>query len=851
MADREVIHRNRRIPRRTVLQAAVVGGIAAVALPATARAADPVPIVVSGAARAVILVPPSAPALVNEAANELATYVQKSTGEMLPIMTEAQLLGSGTQYNGYARIYVGFVGAESDPTIPSALTGLDGDGYVIRTFGNTVTIIGPTVDGTRFGAVEFLERFVGVRWLMPTAIGDDVPTTANLTVPVSNLRIAPVYTSRQVSGVTTGPGLADKSAWLTRNRMHGRISFHHSLHSMFPPSLFATSHPEYYPILSGVRYIPQSDPATVYKRTGWQPSFSEPGTVDVAVQYILDFFDSSPSAASFSLGINDSGGFSEADPNDPGGLNSQGYVGKSGVYYAWVNDVVSQVVAAGHGDKKFGLLAYTNVADPPATAGFTLDPHVVPFFTRDRYGWVDPVYEQEEHAALATWNVVATQVAWYDYLYGAPYAVPRVFPHQMAETYAYGAAQDVRAAYAEVYPNWGEGAKPWLFLKLLWNPNQNVDTLLDEWYLRAVGSAAAPYLKQYYQAWETFWTQTVPSTLWFADGRDRVYFPFNEPSYLAAVTPALITQTNNLMASVVSQSATASTAQKQRVAMLNTANSYYQASAQSYPRMVAAPTTSAAALAVLDGLTAAWEGYEERKALLASFATDPLLYQHLKLADWIPWHPSQMWGVVDYCRANEPSGGTVRNRLQTDSTGSSIQAIRDFSTLALQLVAGTASQLMANPSFETASGAGAANWGLWVSSTGSLVRTTAQKRTGTASIVAHLLVRGGPAQSVPVSLGLFAARTYVFAPSGSQWNGTVQFALNLFDANNVQIGAPRGEAIPVAPLAGSWKAVDGMFDIPAAISGKTVVEAQVVVILDNFGADPDVYLDDVTAYQAQ
>ena len=38
-----------------------------------------------------------------------------------------------------------------------------------------VIIAGPTPYGTEFGVYEFLERYVGVRWLMPGPDGEDVP----------------------------------------------------------------------------------------------------------------------------------------------------------------------------------------------------------------------------------------------------------------------------------------------------------------------------------------------------------------------------------------------------------------------------------------------------------------------------------------------------------------------------------------------------------------------------------------------------------------------------------------------------------------------------------------------------
>jgi len=250
-------------------------------------------------------------------------------------------------------------------------------------------------------------------------------------------------------------------------------------------------------------------------------------------------------------------------------------------------------------------------------------------------------------------------------------------------------------------------------------------------------------------------------------------------------------------------------------------------------------------------LTAGWAAVAERASLLSAFETESLTYQPLKVGGWVPWHPDQLWGVVDHCRNQEPTGGAVTTRLQADATSAAHPRIREFSILALQIVAGTANQLLANGSFETVAGStGAASWQLWVAAGGTLQRTLAQSRTGTAGLTAHLLARGGPLQPTPVSAGLLAMRIHILAPAGSTWHGTVQLALNLRSSAGVQIGAVRGDLIPVAGLAGSWTNVDGLFDIPSTINGVAVATAHVLAILDGFGADGDVHLDDFNAYQA-
>src|SRR5690606_31551695 len=113
------------------------------------------------------------------------------------------------------------------------------------------------------------------------------------------------------------------------------------------------------------------------------------------------------------------------------------------------------------------------------------------------------------------WMLSAQNLGFYEYLYGAQYNLPRVYNQQMAENYQFAKGQGVIGHVAEIYPNWGEGPKPWVSAKLQWDPDQDVDLLLYDWYLHAVGEEAAPYLEQYFEKWEQIWTERMLESDWY------------------------------------------------------------------------------------------------------------------------------------------------------------------------------------------------------------------------------------------------------------------------------------------------------------------------------------------------
>src|SRR5690606_8795168 len=105
----------------------------------------------------------------------------------------------------------------------------------------------------------------------------------------------PVYLSRRQSPLSL-TGERPMDIWARQNRARGRIEFHHNLLRLFPPSKYFKTNPEFYPTMAdGKKYVPidDTDPR-------WQPNFSAPGIVDVAVKEIDEYFTKNPNAISYS-----------------------------------------------------------------------------------------------------------------------------------------------------------------------------------------------------------------------------------------------------------------------------------------------------------------------------------------------------------------------------------------------------------------------------------------------------------------------------------------------------------------------------------------------------------------------
>jgi len=504
----------------------------------------------NGQLNCVIVLPDNSTKGEEYAGKVLSEYILKTTDKEISIIKECFS-------TDLIKINIG----KTEYTKKNIKEELDEEGFIIDfPDDKNIIIYGGDDSGTLFGVYEFCERFLGVRWLFPGELGEHTPKHNKLVIPSEKIKEEPYFKSRRLSGrgfstttiweKETGPN----HIWTNRLRGIGRVEFHHNLLNLFPPEKYKDTKPEIFPIINGERYFPikdEKDP-TWYLH-GWQPCFSNPETVNEAIKNISEYFSKYPSRKTYSLGVNDSGGFCECEnclKYVEGKKTKSGAPNYSELYYSWCNKIVEKFP-----DKYFGLLAYSNVIEPPEK--IKLLPNIVPFITQERLKWADEEFKEYDKNFTKRWEKVASCLGWYDYIYGKPrthYIIPRLWPHLMAEYYRFGYENNVRHLYAEAYPSddWREGPKLYITLKLQWNPYLDVDQMLNEWCEIAVGKKAGKYLKEYFTFWENYWTKRIPKTEWFQKRLyGGVYLDFNSADYLLELNENDFEYCEGLMKKVV------------------------------------------------------------------------------------------------------------------------------------------------------------------------------------------------------------------------------------------------------------------------------------------------------------
>ena len=152
---------------------------------------EPIVLVENGQARATLCLMGDVDPM---AVAELQKCLKLATGSELPVSQNtirepALILGDCADAT-----QAGLVGAK-----------LPVEGFAIKTAPNRIHVVGNGA-GSSWGIYEFLERFVGARWYFVGDSGRYVPTTKSLAIAPVHLSDAPVFRKREIWPETSNPG---------------------------------------------------------------------------------------------------------------------------------------------------------------------------------------------------------------------------------------------------------------------------------------------------------------------------------------------------------------------------------------------------------------------------------------------------------------------------------------------------------------------------------------------------------------------------------------------------------------------------------------------------------------------
>jgi hypothetical protein len=447
---------------------------------------------------------------VASAATELSEFLERVTDTPFPIVR-----GSSSQIDH--QIIVGPGKALDKLGLSIDWDRLGPEGFVIRTVGQKLVIAGGKRRGTANGVYTFLEDIVGCRWYTPRF--SVIPHKPNLSVGPLNIEKIPVFESRAAycgSGTDANWAARQRLNTFTRDVMgapqpDGRKLYWYSfindpklagsyyyvfnhVHTLGHNELLSYDefdrHPEYFALVDGKRF-----------RKG-QPCMTNPGLLQYIIRRAKDWIKIDPMAAIISVSQGDFANACQC-PNCQVAYKDGG---KAGLYMRFVNKVAEEITKE-YPEILIDTLAYQWTRKPPEN--IRMHKNVVIRYApivacyRHAFDECDHNIKQNIDSYLIEW-IGASSRTWVWY-YALSHDDLQPYPNLNCLSRNFKRMRDigVKGFFIEGKKNVITGGladlQAYLFAKLMWDPDYNVEKGIEEFCNACYGSAARQiisYVKQ-------------------------------------------------------------------------------------------------------------------------------------------------------------------------------------------------------------------------------------------------------------------------------------------------------------------------------------------------------------------
>jgi hypothetical protein len=501
----------------------------------------------SGQARAEIVIAETPARMAKLASRELQTYLEKISGARLEIVTKpdagkahifvgksryAEALGLSTAglENGAFRMasgedWLALLGPDEDfvPIEPwgrsrsageTARVNAEWDKITGDTFWNNCRELYTRYHadlgvwdyddaGTLNAVYEFL-RGLGVRWFAPGELGEVVPKQATIALPDVNRTVRPDFALRRFSYYTDASGIGELALWNLRlglnygNKLIGVTQPCHGIKFVLMREEMKKAHPEMYRLADGKR-------DTTHKNTG-APCLSSPLLFEKQLRYaraMLDHFQQPM------ISIDMVDGFAGLACDDESCRRQltpdRGWPGSMSDYvWGYLNRVALELHKS-HPDRLVSGLAYSGYKLPPEKIA-AMSPNLALIATRQRSSLWDDDARETDRAAREAWLKKLTSGKYFVWDYcvsarpeqaGRPVFFPRLIARDLRELkgvslgdtieiYQHPPGSEAKFGYD---PLAIEHLNLYVTARLLWDANQDLDALLDDYYARYYGAA--------------------------------------------------------------------------------------------------------------------------------------------------------------------------------------------------------------------------------------------------------------------------------------------------------------------------------------------------------------------------
>ena len=381
------------------------------------------------------------------------------------------------------------------------------EGFIMRANANTVVIAGGQPRGTLYGVYSFLEKKLGCRWFYRGV--SSIPKRSCLWISHYDEMQKPIFEYRD----PYFRGSIDPD-WHARNKsnsdfvdlenIHGKkvkyAYFVHSFNRLMPVDVYFSEHPEYYSEIDGQR---------ISDRT--QLCLTNPEVLKICTERVRDLLRDDPDVSIVSVSQNDWINPCQCEKcskiDDMEGSHS-------GSLIHFVN-AIAEAIEQEFPEVAIDTLAYQYTRKPPKHVR-PRDNVIIrlcsieccfshPLETCTELGsfrkkdWASSSFKDD----LIAWSKICKRLHIWDYVTNfANYTQPFPNFHVLQKNIQFFARNHVTGIFEEGNASRGESCefdqlRQYVLAKLLWNPDEDLDLLVNE-FLNAYYGASAALIRKYF-----------------------------------------------------------------------------------------------------------------------------------------------------------------------------------------------------------------------------------------------------------------------------------------------------------------------------------------------------------------
>lgn len=426
------------------------------------------------------------------AADEFRRFFHEATGIDLPIRTEARRPGR------HVYIGPGVAPRRSLPRFDPANMGPEE--FRIRVGKKRIAIAGGRPRGTLYGVYQFLEDYLGVRFL--TADHTYIPRDPSRLIPKGKSHRAPPFSFRwsfyRELAADRAFAARLRNNTVTRTKKLGGTArqplITHSIHYQVPVGKYGADYPEYFTLVDGERLLE-------VERGGPQVCSTDPDVVNIVTRAVLLEIEAHPNRTTISVSPNDNGLYCTcrrcAAVDEREGSHM-------GAHLTLVNAVAARVEEL-YPNVKIGTLAYRYTRKPPRCLRprHNVQIQLCSFKACTLHAINDPGCPRNAAFCedLDGWLALTGDLWIWHYATNLRY-LDLPFPNlrSIGPSLRYFRDRGARGVFVQANGRCLSGelsdVSNYVISRLLWNPDLDADTLIDE-FLQLHYGPAAPPLREY------------------------------------------------------------------------------------------------------------------------------------------------------------------------------------------------------------------------------------------------------------------------------------------------------------------------------------------------------------------